>query len=99
MNKKAVKNSKTFKIKGAKNWFSKKKVVLNVWHFVWTVEQSLGNEWFARIKRKSTPYQRLLPFCKCYFSFQHMEIQIYRNISKWVTALAIFLVLQYILQL
>ena len=63
MNKKDVKNSKTFKTKGPENWFSKKKLVaVNVWHLVSTVEQSLGNECFARIKRENTPYQRLLHF-------------------------------------
>ena len=78
-----MKNSKTHEAKGPENRCSKKKVVVvNGWYLVSTVEQSLGNELFARIKRENTPYQRLLLFCKPYFFFQHMEIQISWNISK-----------------
>ena len=80
INKKAKKNSKTYKTKGPENWFSKKKVVVvNVWHLVSTVEKSLRNEWFARIKRENTPYQRLLHFYCPFSTWKSKFIGIYLN--------------------
>ena len=98
INQNVVKNSKTQKTKGPENSSRKKMVVVvDGWHLVSTVEQSLRNEWVARMKRErereNTPYQRLLYFFISYFSFQHMKIQIYLIISKRVAALGIFLLL------
>ena len=53
INQNVVKNSKTQKTKGPENSSRKKMVVVvDGWHLVSTVEQSLRNEWVARMKRE-----------------------------------------------